>query len=91
MSEFLRINQPRIDKILKMLDTIETSARSNKATDQLAALLEPKGEGRERRPSVAISGELRRGCNLRALPRRQIAYGPQKTLVSQFVPNCCLP
>lgn len=40
-AEFERINAPRIEKILKMLKTIETSAKSNRCTDDLAELLTP--------------------------------------------------
>lgn len=42
MNELQRINGPRVEKILKMLATIDTSAKSNKATDEeLAELLAP--------------------------------------------------
>lgn len=41
MKTFTDINQPRIEKIMKMLDTIETSAKSNKAQGELAGLLAP--------------------------------------------------
>lgn len=44
MTDFERINGPRAEKILKMLETIETSARSNKAEDQLGQLLAPVAE-----------------------------------------------
>lgn len=40
-SDFKRVNQPRIEKILGMLDVIERSARSNKATDEMTQMLEP--------------------------------------------------
>jgi hypothetical protein len=41
MTDFERINGPRVEKIVKMLEVIETSAKSNKAMDELAALLAP--------------------------------------------------
>ena len=41
MNDFERINAPRVQKVLKMLDTIETSAKSNRAEDRMAQLLEP--------------------------------------------------
>lgn len=42
VEEFKRINQPRVEKILAMLKTIETSAKSNKAHEiDIAKLLEP--------------------------------------------------
>ena len=39
MTDFHRINEPRVEKIMQMLDTIDKSARSNKA--DAAPLLEP--------------------------------------------------
>lgn len=41
MNDFERINQPRVEKILKMLETIETSARSNKTEAEVQNLLLP--------------------------------------------------
>lgn len=42
MSNFTDINGPRVDRILKTLDMIQTSARSNRATpSEQAALLNP--------------------------------------------------
>ncbi len=41
MDDFHRINGPRVDKIMGMLDVIAKSARSNKAEDAMAELLEP--------------------------------------------------
>lgn len=43
MDDFVRINQPRVEKILGILDTIDKSARSNKVHDgfEHAALLRP--------------------------------------------------
>lgn len=42
MTEFERINAKRPGAIIKILDTIETSANSNKATpEEVAALLQP--------------------------------------------------
>lgn len=47
MTEFERINKPRVEKILKMLDTIATSARSNGADeDEINELLAPIGIGK---------------------------------------------
>ena len=41
-SEFERINAPRVAKLIKMLEVIETSARSNRVPEhELAALLRP--------------------------------------------------
>lgn len=54
ITQFERINQPRVEKILKMLDTIETSAKSNRATDDLAALLSPV--------SARLTGNLETGA-----------------------------
>lgn len=39
MTDFNRINEPRVEKIMAMLDTIDKSAKSNKADS--ATLLEP--------------------------------------------------
>lgn len=45
MTEFARINQPRVDKILAALDTIEKSARSNRTeAAEVAELLAPLAE-----------------------------------------------
>ena len=42
MSDFERINAPRVDKIVDMLRVIAKSAKSNKASDEeVAALLAP--------------------------------------------------
>jgi hypothetical protein len=42
MTDFVRINQPRVEKILAMLDTIDKSARSQRVPDsETAALLQP--------------------------------------------------
>lgn len=41
-SNFQRINQPRVEKLLKMIEVIETSAKSNRAgQSEVDALLEP--------------------------------------------------
>ncbi|MEL6171734.1 MAG: hypothetical protein AAFR02_06925 [Pseudomonadota bacterium] len=40
-SDFKRVNQPRIDKMLGILDVIERSSRSNKAYDEMMQMLEP--------------------------------------------------
>ncbi|MEO1108284.1 MAG: hypothetical protein AAFX90_10210 [Pseudomonadota bacterium] len=42
MTEFERINTPRVEKILKMFEVIQTSARSSRAgNDEIAKLLSP--------------------------------------------------
>jgi hypothetical protein len=50
MTDFERINGPRVEKIVKMLEVIETSAKSNKAMDELAALLAPVSRKLEQAP-----------------------------------------
>lgn len=40
-SEFVRINAPRVDKIIAAIEVIEKSAKSNKAEDEMSALLAP--------------------------------------------------
>jgi len=41
MTKFAEINEPRIAKIMAILDTMDTSAKSNKADAELFALLNP--------------------------------------------------
>lgn len=41
MTDFHRINTPRVEKIAKMLATIQTSAKSQRAEADLGALLAP--------------------------------------------------
>ena len=40
-SDFVRINAPRVDKIIAAIEVIEKSAKSNKAEDEMSALLAP--------------------------------------------------
>lgn len=41
MDDFTRINQPRVETILKTIKMIETSARSNSAEERMGELLAP--------------------------------------------------
>ncbi len=52
MSDFIRINQPRVEAINATLDMIHKSARSNKISDDdLRALLAPVAVPRPSRPA----------------------------------------
>ena len=71
-SDFKRVNQPRIDKMLGMLDVIERSARSNKASHEMTQLLEPV------RQRLGLGGEHARETEDTHLPtglsRKRLDY-----------------
>lgn len=91
MTEFERINSPRVDKILAMLATIGKSAKSNKVSEEelesllspLTTKLNPKQETQETKvvttptPHIAKELEALGSLSTQQLVDRMIACGAE--------------
>jgi len=75
MTKFAEINEPRIAKIMAMLDTIDTSAKSNRCEDDLTDLLQPLVNRLGGRPApVEDGGDESPSAALQPMSRERLDY-----------------
>ncbi len=89
MTDFIRINRPRVDKINAILATIHKSARSNKISDDdLRALLAPVAVPRPSRPAPEpVPTPIKPPATLREAPHNHQIAGFVASLPREQLPS----